>query len=102
MYLVLTQEEFYLRDVLIRTVSTRNVVIGLGGKVNGVRREDGFIITVALEVMAILCLANDISDLKKRLGNILVAYTYDGNPVFCKDIKADGAIDCTIKGCSKA
>ena len=70
----------------------RNVVIGLGGKVNGVPREDGFIITVASEVMAILCLANDISDLKKRLGNILVAYTYDGNPVFCKDIKADGAM----------
>lgn len=79
----------------------RNVVIGLGGKVNGVPREDGFIITVASEVMAILCLANDISDLKKRLGNILVAYTYDGNPVFCKDIKADGAITALLKDALK-
>ena len=79
----------------------RNVVIGLGGKVNGVPREDGFIITVASEVMAILCLANDISDLKKRLGNILVAYTYDGNPVFCKDIKADGAMTALLKDALK-
>lgn len=79
----------------------RNIVIGLGGKVNGVPREDGFIITVASEVMAILCLANDISDLKKRLGNILVAYTYDGNPVFCKDIKADGAMTALLKDALK-
>lgn len=79
----------------------RNVVIGLGGKVNGVPREDGFIITVASEVMAILCLANDISDLKKRLGNILVAYTYYGNPVFCKDIKADGAMTALLKDALK-
>ena len=79
----------------------RNVVIGLGGKVNGVPREDGFIITVASEVMAILCLANDIPDLKKRLGNILVAYTYDGNPVFCKDIKADGAMTALLKDALK-
>lgn len=79
----------------------RNVVIGLGGKVNGVPREDGFIITVASEVMAILCLANDISDLKKRLGNILVAYTYDGNPVFCKDIKAGGAMTALLKDALK-
>lgn len=79
----------------------RNVVIGLGGKVNGVPREDGFIITVASEVMAILCLANDISDLKKRLGNILVAYTYDGNPVFCKDVKADGAMTALLKDALK-
>lgn len=79
----------------------RNVVIGLGGKVNGVPREDGFIITVASEVMAILCLANDISDLKKRLGNILVAYTYDGKPVFCKDIKANGAMTALLKDALK-
>lgn len=79
----------------------RNVVIGLGGKVNGVPREDGFIITVASEVMAILCLASDISDLKKRLGNILVAYTYDGKPVFCKDIKADGAMTALLKDALK-
>ena len=63
----------------------RNVVIGLGGKVNGVPREDHFIITVASEVMAILCLAADIDDLKRRLGNILVAYNYSGEPVYAKD-----------------
>ena len=59
----------------------RNIVIGLGGKVNGVPREDGFIITVASEVMAILCLAKDMNDLKQRLGSILIAYTYSGEPV---------------------
>ena len=70
----------------------RNIVIGLGGKVNGVPREDHFIITVASEVMAILCLAADIDDLKRRLGNILVAYNYSGEPVYAKDLKADGAM----------
>lgn len=79
----------------------RNIVVGLGGKVNGVPREDGFIITVASEVMAILCLADDIVDLKKRLGNILVAYTYDGKPVFAKDIKADGAMTALLKDAIK-
>ena len=59
----------------------RNVVVGLGGKVNGVPREDNFMITVASEVMAILCLATDLEDLKRRLGDMLVAYTYDGKPV---------------------
>ena len=79
----------------------RNIVVGLGGKVNGVPREDGFIITVASEVMAILCLASDIADLKKRLGNILVAYTYDGNSVFAKDIKAEGAMTALLKDALK-
>ena len=60
----------------------RNIVAGLGGKVNGVPREDGFIITVASEVMAILCLSADIDDLKERLGNILVAYNYEGKPIY--------------------
>ena len=60
----------------------RNIVVGLGGKVNGVPREDGFNITVASEVMAILCLAADIKDLKKRLGAMLIAYRYDGSPVY--------------------
>ena len=68
----------------------RNVVVGLGGKMNGIPREDGFIITVASEVMAILCLAADSSDLKERLGNILVAYNLDGEPVYAKDLKAGG------------
>ncbi len=58
----------------------RNIIVGLGGKANGVVREDGFQITVASEVMAILCLAADLQDLKERLGNILVAYTYDNKP----------------------
>ncbi len=75
----------------------RNVVIGLGGKVNGVPREDGFIITVASEVMAILCLSADSKDLKRRLGNILIAYTYSGEPVYARDIKADGAMTALLK-----
>ncbi len=79
----------------------RNVVIGLGGKVNGIPREDHFIITVASEVMAILCLASDIDDLKRRLGNILVAYTYSGEPVYAKDIKADGAMTALLKDAIK-
>lgn len=79
----------------------RNIVIGLGGKVNGMPREDHFIITVASEVMAILCLANDISDLKERLGNILVAYTYSGQPVYARDIKANGAMTALLKDAIK-
>ncbi|HEX2937603.1 MAG TPA: formate--tetrahydrofolate ligase, partial [Ruminiclostridium sp.] len=75
----------------------RFTVVGLGGKVNGVPREDGFNITVASEVMAILCLASDIKDLKKRLGNILVAYRYDGSPVYCRDLKVDGAMAVLLK-----
>ena len=75
----------------------RNIVIGLGRKVDGVPREDGFVITVATEIMAILCLASDINDLKTRLGNILVAYTYDSKPVYAKDIKANGAMTVLLK-----
>ena len=75
----------------------RNVNVGLGGKINGVPREDGFIITVASEVMAILCLAADMPDLKKRLGNILIAYTYDNKPVYARDIKAQGAMAALLK-----
>lgn len=79
----------------------RNIVIGMGGKVNGIPREDHFIITVASEVMAILCLANDLEDLKNRLGNILVAYTYDNKPVYAKDIKAHGAMTVLLKDAIK-
>ena len=75
----------------------RNLVVGLGGRVNGVPREDGFVITVATEVMAILCLAADLADLKQRLGNILVAYTYDGKPVYARDLKAEGAMAALLK-----
>lgn len=75
----------------------RNVVVGMGGRVNGVVREDGFLITVATEVMAILCLASDITDLKKRLGDIFVAYTYDGEPVFAREIGGIGAMAALLK-----
>ena len=75
----------------------RNCIIGLGSKVDGVPREDHFCITVATEVMAILCLATDLTDLKKRLGNILVAYTYDNKPVFAKDLNAVGAMTALLK-----
>ncbi len=79
----------------------RNIVAGLGGKVNGVPREDGFIITVASEVMAILCLASSISDLKERLGSILVAYSLDGEPIFARDLKANGAMTALLKDAVK-
>lgn len=75
----------------------RNIIIGLGGKINGIPREDGFIITVASEVMAILCLAVNITDLKNRLGNILVAYDFNGNPIFARDLKAEGAMATLLK-----
>lgn len=79
----------------------RNVVIGLGRKVDGVTREDGFDITVASEIMAILCLSNDIVDLKERLANIIVGYTYDNKPVRAKDIKAHGAMAALLKDALK-
>lgn len=75
--------------------------VGLGGKINGVPREDGFIITVASEVMAILCLAADLADLKERLGKILVAYTYDNQPVYAKDLKVNGAMAALLKDAIK-
>ncbi len=75
----------------------RKVVIGMGGKGNGVVREDSFQITVASEVMAILCLANDAADLKERLGNILIAYTYDNKPVYAKELNVHGAMAALLK-----
>ncbi len=75
----------------------RNIVVGMGGKADGVVREDHFMITVASEVMAILCLAEDIADLKRRLGNILVAYTRTGKPVYAKDLNAVGAMASLLK-----
>ena len=75
----------------------RNCVVGMGGKVNGVPREDHFQITVASEIMAILCLAADLTDLKNRLGKILVAYTYDNKPVYAADLKAVGAMTALLK-----
>ena len=79
----------------------RNTVIGLGGKANGVPREDGFQITVASEVMAILCLSTDLADLKKRLGNILVAYDLDGKPVFAEQLGCTGAMTALLKDALK-
>ena len=79
----------------------RSIVVGLGGKTNGFVREDGFTITVASEVMAILCLADSLMDLKERMGNILVAYTVDGKPVFCKDLNVHGAMALLMKDAIK-
>ena len=79
----------------------RNIIVGLGGKANGVPREDGFNITVASEVMAILCLASDLADLKERLGNILVAYDLDGKPVFARDLGCTGAMTALLKDALK-
>ena len=79
----------------------RNIIIGLGGKVNGIPREDGFQITVASEIMAILCLATDLSDLKERIGNILVAYNLKGEPIFARDLGACGAMTALLKDALK-
>ena len=79
----------------------RNIVVGLGRKVDGVVREDHFVITVASEIMAILCLATDYADLKERLGKIIVAYTYDGKPVTAKDVKAVGSMAVLLKDAMK-
>ena len=79
----------------------RNTICGLGSKVDGIPREDHFMITVASEVMAILCLADSITDLKERLGDILIAYKYDGSPVYCRDIKANGAMTALLKDALK-
>ncbi len=75
----------------------RNIVVGLGGRANGVPREDGFDITVASEIMAILCLSEDLEDLKERVGRIIVAYKYDGSPVYVKDLKAEGSVALLMK-----
>ena len=75
----------------------RNIVCGLGGKVDGVPREDGFDITVASEIMAVLCLASDLTDLKARLGRMVVAYNRAGEPVYCSDLKAQGAMTALLK-----
>lgn len=79
----------------------RNVVIGLGGKINGIPRQDSFRITVASEVMAILCLASDLDDLKKRLGSILIAYNLKGEPVFARDLGAEGSMTALLKDALK-
>lgn len=79
----------------------RNIVAGLGGKINGIPREEGFQITVASEIMAILCLSSDLNDLKKRIGNILVAYNRSGEPVYARDLNAQGAMTALLKDALK-
>jgi len=79
----------------------RDVIVGVGGKLNGVTREDGFMITVASEIMAVVCLAEDITDLKDKLGKMVVAYTYDGKPVTPKDLHIVGAMAALLKDALK-
>jgi len=79
----------------------RDIVVGMGGKPNGFLREDGFTITVASEIMAILCLSNNLMDLKDKFGKILVAYDLDGNPIYCKDLKVQGAMAMLMKDAIK-
>lgn len=95
------------RRIMIKRVldmndrALRNIVIGLGGKIDGIPRSDSFQITVASEVMAILCLSSDLADMKERLGKILVAYDLDGNPVYAKDLGANGAMTALLKDALK-
>ena len=91
----------FKRVVDMNDRALRNVVVGLGGKTNGFPREDGFMITVASEIMAILCLANDRADLKKKLGDIVIGYSYEGKPVTARDLKADGAMTMLLKDAIK-
>ena len=96
-----TRRIVWRRAIDMNDRQLRNIVCGLGGKVNGTPREDGFDITVASEVMAIFCLANNITDLKERLGNIVAAYNMDGNPVTARDLKANGAMATLLKDALK-
>lgn len=79
----------------------RHIIVGMGGKVNGFVREDGFTITVASEIMAILCLANDLEDLKERMGNIVIGYNLDGEPVYAKQLEVQGAMALLMKDAIK-
>lgn len=89
------------RVVDLNDRALRQVIVGLGSPVNGVPREDGFDITVASEIMAILCLATDLKDLKERLANIVIAYTYDRKPVYVRDLKVEGALTLILKDAIK-
>lgn len=96
-----TRSITWKRAVDMNDRQLRNIIGGLQGRVNGVPREDGFEITVASEVMAILCLANDIHELKEKLGNIVVAYNFEGHPVTAGDLKANGAMTALLKDALK-
>lgn len=96
-----TRQVVWKRCVDINDRVLRNVVVGLGNKMDGVVREDHFVITVASEIMAVLCLADDMDDLKKRLGEIIVAYNFDGEPVTAADLNATGAMAALLKDAMK-
>lgn len=96
-----TRQIVWKRVVDLNDRALRHIVVGLGGKVNGVPREDGFDISVASEVMAILCLATSLEDLKQRAGRMIVAYDHDGNPVTVDDIQATGAVTLLLKDAIK-
>ena len=96
-----TRSIVWKRVVDLNDRALRHTVCGLGGKVNGVPREDGFDITVASEIMAILCLASDLEDLKQRASRMIVAYNYEGNPVTVEDLKATGAVTILLKDAIK-
>lgn len=89
------------RVVDLNDRALRHVTVGLGGPLNGIPREDGFDITVASEIMAILCLASDLADLKKRLSNIVIGYRYDRSPVYVRDLKVEGALTLILKDAIK-
>lgn len=91
----------FTRVVDMNDRALRNIVVGMGGSMSGIPREDHFMITVASEVMAILCLSTDLLDLKRRCGDILVAYRFDGSPVFARDLKAEGAMAALLRDAIK-
>ena len=96
-----TRRILFKRCMDMNDRALRNIIVGLGGRINGVPREDGFQITVASEIMAIFCLATDMEDLKRRLGNILVAYDTNGGPVYAKDLKCVGAMAALLRDAFK-
>lgn len=96
-----TRKITWQRCVDLNDRALRNIVVGLGGAMQGVPREDSFTITAASEVMAIVCLSKDIEDLKRRLGNIIIGYNRDNEPVFCKDLKAENAMAILLKDALK-
>jgi formate--tetrahydrofolate ligase len=99
--LIDTRQIVWKRVVDMNDRALRNIVVGLGGKMQGIPREDGFMISVASEVMAILCLSDDLEDLKNRLSRIIVAYTYEDKPVTAGDLKAEGAMTALLKDAIK-
>ncbi len=96
-----TRKITFKRCVDLNDRALRNIVVGLGGVMQGVPREEGFTITAASEIMAIVCLSDDLEDLKRRLGNIVVGYNVDDEPVYCKDLKAENAMTILLKDAIK-